>query len=130
MALLRYRTPWPPSRCRATSTRAPPCVAARAIEVTRLLRLLGVGADVLQGHGRRAAGRGRAQVFIALWNAVRERRADIAMLRMLGAPGRVLVCCCARRCGWRCWRAAWACCWSRSLAESAGRVLLAQGLLP
>jgi putative ABC transport system permease protein len=29
-------------------------------------------------------------VFIALWNAVRERRADLAMLRMLGAPpGRV-----------------------------------------
>ena len=25
-------------------------------------------------------------VFIALWSAVRERRADLAMLRMLGAP--------------------------------------------
>lgn len=25
-------------------------------------------------------------VFIALWNAVRERRADLALLRMLGAP--------------------------------------------
>ena len=27
-------------------------------------------------------------VFIALWNAVRERRADLALLRMLGAPPR------------------------------------------
>jgi putative ABC transport system permease protein len=27
-------------------------------------------------------------VFIALWSAVRERRADLALLRMLGAPPR------------------------------------------
>jgi putative ABC transport system permease protein len=35
-------------------------------------------------------------VFIALWSAVRERRADIAMLRLLGAPpvkvGALLLC--------------------------------------
>jgi putative ABC transport system permease protein len=34
---------------------------------------------------------GALGVFIALWNAVRERRADLAMLRMLGAtPARLL----------------------------------------
>ena len=64
--------------------------AAPAIEVTRLLRLLGVGADVLRAFGGVLLGVAALSVFIALWNAVRERRTALAMLRMLGAPpGRV-----------------------------------------
>lgn len=60
--------------------------AAPAIEVTRLLRLLGVGSEVLAGVGAVLLLTGALSVFIALWNAVRERRPDLAMLRMLGAP--------------------------------------------
>jgi ABC-type antimicrobial peptide transport system permease subunit len=64
--------------------------AVPAIEVTRLLRLLGVGADLLRAVGGVLLAVSALSVFIALWNAVRERRADLAMLRMLGAPpGRV-----------------------------------------
>ena len=84
VALLRYRTPWPPSRCRAINAGTALQAAAPAIEVTRLLRLLGVGADVLRAMGGVLLAVAALSVFIVLWNAVRERRADIAMLRMLG----------------------------------------------
>ena len=59
--------------------------AAPAIEITRLLRMVGVGTDVLRGFGLVLLLTAGLSVFIALWNAVRERRADLAMLRMLGA---------------------------------------------
>lgn len=70
--------------------------AAPAVEVTRLLRMVGVGTDVLRGFGAVLLLAAALSVFIALWGAVRERRADLALLRMLGAsPARVaalLVC--------------------------------------
>ena len=132
VALLRYRTPLaavtlPRYINAGTALQA----AAPAIEVTRLLRLLGVGADVLRAMGGVLLAVAALSVFIALWNAVRERRADIAMLRMLGAPpGRVaglLLC-----------EALWLALLASSLglllghglAEVLGRVLLAQDLLP
>jgi putative ABC transport system permease protein len=59
--------------------------AAPAIEVSRLLRMMGVGSEVLRGVGAVLLFTAALSVFIALWNAVRERRADLAMLRMLGA---------------------------------------------
>ncbi|MBL0422677.1 ABC transporter permease [Ramlibacter sp. AW1] len=91
MALVRYRTPLaavtlPRLVNASTSMQA----AAPAIEVTRLLRLLGVGAEVLRGVGAVLLASAALSVFIALWHAVRERRADLAMLRLLGAgPARV-----------------------------------------
>jgi len=64
--------------------------AAPAVEVSRLLRLLGVGSEVLRGVGAVLLFTAALSVFIAFWNAVRERRADLAMLRMLGAtPAKV-----------------------------------------
>ncbi len=64
--------------------------AAPAVEVSRLLRMLGVGSDVLRGVGAVLLLTAALSVFIAFWSAVRERRADLAMLRMLGAtPSKV-----------------------------------------
>ena len=64
--------------------------AAPAVEITRLLRMVGVGTEVLRGFGGVLLLTAGLSVFIALWNAVRERRADLAMLRMLGAsPAKV-----------------------------------------
>ena len=64
--------------------------AAPAVEVSRLLRMLGVGSEVLRGIGAVLLFTAALGVFIALWNAVRERRDDLAMLRMLGAsPAKV-----------------------------------------
>ena len=58
--------------------------------------MVGVGTRVLQGFGAVLLLTAALGVFIALWSAVRERRADLAMLRMLGAPpwkvGALLLC--------------------------------------
>ncbi|MDP2369939.1 FtsX-like permease family protein [Rhodoferax sp.] len=97
MALIQYRSPLaavtlPRYVNSATGMQA----AAPAVEVTRLLRMMGVGTDVLRGFGAVLLLTAGLSVFIALWNAVRERRFDLAMLRMLGAsPGKLaglLVC--------------------------------------
>lgn len=91
MALIRYNSPlavvtFPRFVNSSTSMQA----AAPALEVSRLLRMVGVGAEVLRGFGLVLLLTAALSVFIALWNAVRERRADLAMLRMLGAsPGRL-----------------------------------------
>lgn len=86
MVLIRYRSPLAavtfPRFVNATTEMQ---AAAPAVEVTRLLRMVGVGTEVLRGFGAVLLLTAGLSVFIALWNAVRERRADLAMLRMLGA---------------------------------------------
>jgi putative ABC transport system permease protein len=97
LALIQYKSPlaavsFPRFVNSTTSMQA----AAPALEISRLLRMVGVGAEVLRGFGVVLLLTAALSVFIALWNAVRERRADLAMLRMLGAsPARLaalLVC--------------------------------------
>jgi len=89
LALVRYKSPlaaasFPRYINDSTSMQA----ASPALEITRLLSMVGVGTRVLQGLGAVLLGVAGLSVFIALWSAVRERRADLAMLRMLGAPPR------------------------------------------
>jgi putative ABC transport system permease protein len=60
--------------------------AAPALEVTHLLHMLGLGTDVLRAFAGMLLLTAGLSVFIALWSAVRERRGDLALLRMLGAP--------------------------------------------
>ncbi len=86
-ALIRYKSPlaavtFPRFVNSSTNMQA----AAPAVEITRLLRMVGVGTDVLRSFGVVLLLTAGLSVFIALWNAVRERQADLAMLRMLGAP--------------------------------------------
>ena len=97
MALIRYNTPlatmgFPRFINDNTAMQA----ASPALEISRLLSMVGVGTRVLQGLGTVLLGVAGLSVFIALWSAVRERRADLAMLRMLGAPplkvGALLLC--------------------------------------
>ena len=65
--------------------------ASPAYESARLFRMIGVGVDVLRAFGvvlMLAAG---LSVFIALLNALEERRYDLAIMRMLGAtPARLM----------------------------------------
>ncbi|MGH6626482.1 MAG: FtsX-like permease family protein [Burkholderiaceae bacterium] len=87
LALITYKSPlaavtFPRFVNSSTSMQA----AAPAVEVTRLLRMVGVGTEVLRGLGAVLLLTAALSVFIALWNAVHERRADLALLRMLGAP--------------------------------------------
>ncbi len=91
LVLIQYRSPlaavtFPRYVNSSTSMQA----AAPAVEITRLLRMVGVGTDVLRGFGAVLLLTAGLSVFIALWNAVRERAPDLAMLRMLGAsPAKV-----------------------------------------
>lgn len=87
LALIRYKSPLAAVTFpRFVNTTTDMQAAAPAVEVTRLLRMVGVGTDVLRGFGVVLLLAAALSVFIALWGAVRERRADLALLRMLGAP--------------------------------------------
>ncbi|QTN30100.1 ABC transporter permease [Rhodoferax sp. AJA081-3] len=87
MALVRYTTPLAAvSFPRFVNTRTEMQAAAPAVEITRMLSLLGLGTDVLRAFAGVLLLTAGLSVFIALWSAVRERRGDLALLRMLGAP--------------------------------------------
>ena len=97
LALVRYNTPMAAiSFPRVVNATTRMQAAAPAMEITRLLSMVGVGTRVLQGMGAVLLLVAALSVFIALWSAVRERRADIAMLRLLGASpvkvGALLLC--------------------------------------
>ena len=87
LALVRYKTPMAAvSLPRFVNTTTEMQAAAPALEITRLLSMLGIGTDVLRAFAGVLLLTAGLSVFIALWSAVRERRADLALLRMLGAP--------------------------------------------
>lgn len=87
MALVRYKTPLAAvSFPRYVNTRTEMQAASPALEITRLLHMLGLGTDVLQAFAGVLLVTAALSVFIALWSAVRERSGDLALLRMLGAP--------------------------------------------
>ncbi len=91
LALIQYNTPLAAVTFpRFINTTTEMQAAAPALEITRLLNMLGVGIDVMRALAGVLLLTAGLSVFIALWGAVRERRADLALLRMLGAsPGRV-----------------------------------------
>jgi len=87
MALVKYKTPLAAVTFpRYVNTTTGMQAAAPAMEITRLLHMLGLGTDVLRSFAGVLLLTAGLSVFIALWSAVRERRADLALLRMLGAP--------------------------------------------
>jgi putative ABC transport system permease protein len=87
MALIRYKTPMAAMTFpRFINTQTKMQAAAPALEITRLLSMLGLGTDVLRAFAGVLLLSAGLSVFIGLWNAVRERRADLALLRLLGAP--------------------------------------------
>lgn len=89
LALVRYRSPlaavmlprWVNAQDGLQS-------AAPALETARLMRLVGAGTEVLRGFGVVLLAAAGLSVWVALLHAVRARQADLAMLRMLGAPAR------------------------------------------
>jgi putative ABC transport system permease protein len=87
MALVQYKTPMAAMTFpRYVNTSTEMQAASPALEVTRLLNMLGLGTDVLRAFAAVLLLTAALSVFFALWTAVRERRADLALLRMLGAP--------------------------------------------
>ncbi|HEY6336134.1 MAG TPA: FtsX-like permease family protein, partial [Alphaproteobacteria bacterium] len=90
--LITYRTPMAAAMLpRFVNSRTALQAASPAYETARLLSLVGVGIDTLRGFGILLIASAALGVFIALYNATRERRYDIAIMRSLGASrGRVL----------------------------------------
>ena len=59
--------------------------AQPAFEAAKLFRLLGVGVDVLRGIAAVVLLSAALSMFVALYNALEERKTDLAILRTLGA---------------------------------------------
>lgn len=90
--LLRYRNPMaavqlPRMINSATSMQA----ASPAFEMARLFELLGVGISLLQGLAIALVVISGLSIFIALYNSLKERKYDLAILRALGASRGQLV---------------------------------------
>jgi putative ABC transport system permease protein len=59
--------------------------AAPASEIARLFAVVGVGIDTLRGFAWILLGTSLLALFVTLFNALEERRYDIAILRLIGA---------------------------------------------
>lgn len=59
--------------------------ASPSFEMARLFELLGVGVTLLQGLGYVLIGISGLGIFIALYNSLKERKYDLAVLRAIGA---------------------------------------------
>ncbi len=84
--LIRYRSPLAAALLpRAINSQTVMQAASPAFETARLLRLLGVGVDALRAFGLLLIFTAGLGVFIALYNALKQRRYDLAIMRTLGA---------------------------------------------
>ncbi|MFN3513342.1 MAG: ABC transporter permease [Phenylobacterium sp.] len=84
--LVKYRSPLAAVRLpnfinRQTALQA----AAPAVEITRLLSLVGVGLEAVRAFAGLLMLTGALSIFVALYTALRQREADMAMLRVMGA---------------------------------------------
>jgi putative ABC transport system permease protein len=59
--------------------------ASPAFETARLFSIIGVGADILEGFAVVLIVISALSIFIALYNSLKERRFDIAIMRSMGA---------------------------------------------
>lgn len=84
--LLRTRSPLFALSLRQEINAATPYLAARpADETTRLFTLIGQGAALMQAFAYVLIGAAALATFATLLSALRERRGDIALLRVMGA---------------------------------------------
>lgn len=65
--------------------------AQPAFEAAKLFRMLGVGVEILRGVAAIVLASAALSMFVALYNALQERKADLAILRTLGASPSKLV---------------------------------------
>jgi len=91
VVLLQYATPLAAATLpRFINDRTGMQAASPALETARLLRIVGVGVEVLRVFGIGLVAVAALGVFVALYNAMRERRYDLALMRALGAsPGKL-----------------------------------------
>jgi len=86
MVLVRYASPVAAAGLpRAINETTGLVAASPALETARLLTVFGVGLDVLRGFALLLVAASALMLFVALVQALDERRYDIAILRTLGA---------------------------------------------
>lgn len=84
--LLQYRSPMAAVQLpRMINSRTSLQAASPAFEMSRLLTIIGVGVDVIQGFALLIIFIAGLSVFIALYNSLKERKYDLAMMRAMGA---------------------------------------------
>ena len=83
--LIQYASPLAAALLPRQVNAGPLQAASPAYESARLFRMLGVGIEVLRAFGFVLVLTAGLSVFIALTNALEERRYDLAVMRMLGA---------------------------------------------
>lgn len=90
--LIEYATPMAVAVLpRYINTNSEMQAASPAIETARLFSVIGVGVDVLRGFALVLILSAGLSLFIALYNALAERRYDLALMRALGAsPGKLM----------------------------------------
>jgi putative ABC transport system permease protein len=91
MLLVRYASPLAAvSLPRAINASERLQAASPARESTRLVQLFGVGIDGLRGFGLLLLAVAALSVFVALFQALSDRRRELALMRLLGAsPARL-----------------------------------------
>lgn len=92
--LIAYKSPLAASQLpRKVNRNSSMQAASPAFEIARLNRLTGTGEDILSAFGFLLIGFSACGLLITMYNAVNERRYDIALIRSLGATRkRVLSC--------------------------------------
>jgi putative ABC transport system permease protein len=91
MILVRYATPLAAASLpRMINAGERLQAASPAFESARLFRLVGVGVDGLRAFGMLLLGLAALSVFVALFQALSDRRRDLALMRLLGASPRRL----------------------------------------
>ena len=84
--LIKYRSPLAAVQLpRLVNSQSSLQAASPAFETARLFSILGVGVDVVMGFASVLILISGLSIFIALYNALKERRYDIAIMRTMGA---------------------------------------------
>jgi putative ABC transport system permease protein len=84
--LLQYRSPMGAIQLpRAVNSQSSLQAASPAFETARLFSILGVGVDILSAFAYVLIFISALSIFIALYNSLKERRYDMAIMRSMGA---------------------------------------------
>ena len=84
--LIRYRSPMGAIQLpRLVNSQSALQAASPAFETTRLFSILGVGYDVIRGFAYLLVLISALSIFIALYNALKERKYDLSVMRTMGA---------------------------------------------
>lgn len=84
--LIQYRSPLGAVQLpRLVNSQSSMQAASPAFETARLFSILGVGVDILMGFAYVLIAISGLSIFIALYNSLKERRYDMAIMRSMGA---------------------------------------------